>query len=72
MQMDDALPSCCRFSCRQNWIGGGERRDADSGIRRDRQSGLRTGCDLRRALATSAEFGRRRAREGARWLGSRR
>jgi hypothetical protein len=50
----------------QSWIGGGDRRDVAGGIRRGRLSGLRTGWDLRRALATRAEFGRRRAREGAR------
>ena len=50
----------------QSWIGGGNRRDEASGIRRDLVSGLRTGWDLRLPLATLAEFGRRRAREGAR------
>jgi hypothetical protein len=50
----------------QSWIGGGDRRDAASGTSRGLLNGLRTGWDLRLPLATRAEFGRRRAREGAR------
>lgn len=69
MQMDDGgrwLNMVRSVGGVQSWIGGGDRRDAASGTSRALLSGLRTGWDRRLPLATRAEFGRRRARDGAR------
>ncbi len=68
MRVADAVPA---DMCQMLIDGSGRRCGAD-GTRRERESGMRTGGKRRRAAATRAEWGRSRALEGARCIGSQR
>jgi hypothetical protein len=57
---------------RSHSCSGAARRDAGDGDSRERQSGLRTGCERRRPAARRAALGRKRTREGALQPGSQR